>query len=212
MSRSIPLEGLATKSIAPSSSAFSVMSAPSRDSELTITMGRGFDDMIISVACKPSMWGMLMSMVITSGRSCSESETASRPSRASPTTSMFGSAVRMLCSTLRMNAESSVINARILFPGSAISSLLHRTHRRCLRCSADQRCNFRHKSILLHRLHHERSRAFFQGAITVLGTGARGDDHDRNVPRGRVLPHVRDQFVTVGTRHLKIGDDQVALH
>ena len=41
MSRSTPLEGLGTKSMAPSSSAFKVLAAPSRDSELTITIGRG---------------------------------------------------------------------------------------------------------------------------------------------------------------------------
>ena len=41
ISRSIPLEGLATNSIAPSSRAFKVLAAPSFDSELTITIGRG---------------------------------------------------------------------------------------------------------------------------------------------------------------------------
>ena len=50
MSRSTPLVGLATKSMAPSSSAFKVVSAPSRDSELTMTMGRGLVDMMTSVA------------------------------------------------------------------------------------------------------------------------------------------------------------------
>ena len=38
----MPLEGLATNSMAPSSSARNVLAAPSRDSELTITIGRGF--------------------------------------------------------------------------------------------------------------------------------------------------------------------------
>src|SRR5713226_2795319 len=50
MSRSMPLEGLATNSIAPSSRARNVLSAPSRDSELTITIGRGLLAMIISLA------------------------------------------------------------------------------------------------------------------------------------------------------------------
>jgi hypothetical protein len=50
MSRSIPLDGLETKSIAPSSRAFSVLSAPSRDSELTMTIGRGLVVMICAVA------------------------------------------------------------------------------------------------------------------------------------------------------------------
>ena len=63
----MPLEGLGTKSIAPSSSARRVLAVPSRDSELTITIGRGLSDMINSVACRPSMRGILMSMVTTSG-------------------------------------------------------------------------------------------------------------------------------------------------
>src|SRR6185437_7930572 len=41
ISKSIPDDGFATKSIAPSCSALSVTSAPSRDSELTITTGCG---------------------------------------------------------------------------------------------------------------------------------------------------------------------------
>src|SRR5437870_13579903 len=40
------LDGLATNSIAPSSSARRVLAAPSRESELTMTIGRGFVVMI----------------------------------------------------------------------------------------------------------------------------------------------------------------------
>src|ERR1700691_2959758 len=79
ISKSIPLEGLGTKSIAPSSSARKVLEAPSRDSELTMTIGLGCCDMIISVACKPSTCGILMSMVITSGRNGSASGTPAPP-------------------------------------------------------------------------------------------------------------------------------------
>ena len=96
MSRSMPPVGLGTKSIAPSSSDLSVTSAPSRDSELTIKIGRGLLDMMISVAWSPSMWGILMSMLITSGFSTSAWVTASRPSRASPQTSSCVSAAMML--------------------------------------------------------------------------------------------------------------------
>jgi hypothetical protein len=117
ISRSIPLDGFATKSMAPSSSALSVMSAPSRDSELTTRIGLGFEDMINSVACSPSTWGMLMSMVMTSGRRDSFIDTASFPSRASPTTSIEGSEVMIETNTFRMNAESSTISTRILPPG-----------------------------------------------------------------------------------------------
>ena len=51
ISRSIPLDGLATNSIAPSSRARNVLAAPSRDSELTTTIGRGFVVIISAVAC-----------------------------------------------------------------------------------------------------------------------------------------------------------------
>src|SRR5205823_12631619 len=54
MSRSMPLDGLATNSMAPSSSARRVLAAPSRDSELTMTMGFGFVVMISAVAWSPS--------------------------------------------------------------------------------------------------------------------------------------------------------------
>jgi hypothetical protein len=86
ISRSMPLDGLATNSMAPNSSAFKVLAAPSRDSELTITIGRGFVVMISAVACKPSTCGMLMSMVMTSGLRDSARATASRPSFACPMT------------------------------------------------------------------------------------------------------------------------------
>ena len=84
-----------------------------------MTMGRGLEDMMSSVACKPSTCGMLMSMVMTSGFSDSDWATASRPSRASPTTSSCGSLLIMLCSTLRMKAESSTIKTRIRFSAIA---------------------------------------------------------------------------------------------
>src|SRR5262249_22338587 len=90
---------------------------PSRDSELTIRIGRGLLDIMTSVAWRPSMWGILMSMLTTSGLSTSACVTASRPSRASPHTSSWGSEAMMLCSTLRMNAESSTTSTRVLFPG-----------------------------------------------------------------------------------------------
>ena len=86
MSRSIAPDGFAMNSMAPSSSAFKVLAAPSRDSELTMTIGRGLVVMMCAVACRPSMCGMLMSMVMTSGFSDSASAMASRPSLACPAT------------------------------------------------------------------------------------------------------------------------------
>src|SRR5438132_4630182 len=50
ISRSMAPDGLATNSIAPSSRARRVLAAPSRDSELTITIGFGFVVIISAVA------------------------------------------------------------------------------------------------------------------------------------------------------------------
>ncbi len=130
MSRSIPFTGFGTKSTAPNSSARRVLAVPSRDSELTITMGRGFCVMINSVACRPSSRGIFTSMVITSGCSDSARETPSRPSRAWPATSMLGSATMMSCRTLRMNAESSTISTRTFLLRAGIVAMLASGRRR----------------------------------------------------------------------------------
>src|SRR5258708_16734733 len=214
MYKSMPPEGLATKSMAPSSSALSVTSAPSRDSELTIRMGRGLVDMMTSLACNPSMCGMLMSMVITSGFRTSACVTASRPSRASPHTSSCGSAVIMVCNTLRMNAESSTISTRILLLVSIMSNifLLHnRCHvRRCADTLTDQPRYCGNELVFLNRLGQKRRRAVLDGTIAMLGSRARRNHHYRNIACFRTLPDVRQELVTVRARHLKVRDHQVA--
>src|SRR5262245_251819 len=215
MSRSMPPLGLATKSIAPSSSDFSVTSAPSFDSELTIRIGRGLLDMMISVAWRPSMCGMLMSMLITSGLSTSVCVTASRPSRASPHTSSWGSAAMMLCSTLRMNAESSTTSTRILLPACVIfKALLPSCRRRMLHLHACGRSNqlsyCSNKLVFLYRLGQEGRRAFLDGAVAMFGACARRDYHDRDISRLRVLPQVREQLVPICPRHFQVCHHKVA--
>jgi hypothetical protein len=81
--------------------------------------------MMTSVACKPSMCGMLISMVMTCGLRLAAFSTASRPSRASPTTSNEPSESRMLISTFRMNAESSAISTRIFSPFVIVCLLMN---------------------------------------------------------------------------------------
>src|SRR5258708_13742970 len=216
MSRSIPPPGLGTKSMAPSSSAFSVMSAPSRDSELTISTGRGLLDIMTSVACKPSMCGMLMSMLITSALTTSAWVTASRPSRASPHTSSCGSAAIMVCNTLRMKAESSTMSTRILLPFSIMSAtFLSRCRRfrgRRSRSLPDQAGNGCNELVFLNWLCQKRPSALFHGAITMFRSGARRHHHDGNAARLRILPQMRKQLVAVRPWHLKIGDHQIAVH
>ena len=74
--------GLATKSKAPSSRHSKVVTAPRCVSDETITTGQIFSSRIICSAVIPSSFGMLMSMVTTSGRSSRALATASSPSRA----------------------------------------------------------------------------------------------------------------------------------
>ena len=44
----------------------------------------------------------------------------------------------------------------------------------------------------------------------MLGAGARGDHHHRDIFSPRLLPQMRHQLVAVSARHLEIGHDQVA--
>src|SRR5271167_4732584 len=211
MSKSTPLVGLGTKSIAPNSSARKVLAAPSRDSELTITIGRGFCDMINSVACRPSRCGILMSIVITSGFNVSAKDTASRPSRACPATSSCGSELMISFSTLHMKVESSATSTRIFFTGG-MSALAHRyagsgaPHRPF---RADQALHSRNQLVFLHGFGEERRRALFHCAIAVFGAGARGDHQHRNFSQHGILPQVRHQLVTVHARHFEVGHHQV---
>src|SRR5215472_3637303 len=209
MSRSTPLDGLATNSMAPSSRARSVLDAPSRDSELTMTMGLGFVVMISAVACKPSTCGMLMSMEITSGFSDSAIATASRPSLALPTTCICASLLKMFSSTLRMKEESSTTSTRIFLEGVAIVLLRHWSDR-AVRLRSHELFDCGDQLIFLHRLRQEGGSAFLHRAAAVLGAGARRDDHYWNATSGRALAQLHHQLVAGHARHFEVGDDQVA--
>src|SRR6267143_3210720 len=209
ISRSMPLEGLPTNSMAPSSSARSVLAAPSLDSELTITIGRGFVVIISAVACSPSTWGMLMSIVMTSGLSDSASETASRPSLAWPTTCSSSSALKMVSSTLRMNAESSTIRTRNFLVGVAIVRLRHRNNG-AGRLRSYKLFHRRNQLIFLNWLGQERRGAFLHRAIAMFRARSGSDHHHWNPARRRVLPQLHHQFVPGHARHLEVGDNEMA--
>src|SRR6266852_4301330 len=210
MSRSMALLGLATNSIAPSSRAFRAPLAPSRDSDLTMTIGRGLVVMICAVACRPSMCGMLMSMVMMSGFSDSASATASRPSLAWPATCNWSSELKIASRTLRMNAESSTIKTRnFLLAAGAIARLRHRYGRAC-RLRSHELFDRSKQLIFLHRLGQKRCSAFFYGAVAVLGPGARGDDHDGDAARRRALPQLHHQLISGHARHFEVRDNKVA--
>src|SRR6476646_9323756 len=125
---------------------------------------------------------MLMSMLITSGLSVSVWVTASRPSRASPHTSSWGSDAIMPCSTLRMNAESSTISTRV-FLLRVISSLLSGRCflQRLSRRRANELSYRGNKLVFLHRFGQERHCSFFYCPVTMLGAGTVRDHHHRNV-------------------------------
>src|SRR6266849_1201235 len=209
ISRSMALDGLATNSMAPSSSARSVLAAPSRDSELTMTIGRGFVVMISAVAWSPSTWGILMSMEMTSGLSDSAIATASRPSFALPTTCSCSSALKMPSRTFRMNAESSTTSTRNFLLVVAICRLRYRRNRawRLRSYKLFNRCD---QLIFLHRLSQKCRRTFLNRTIAMLCPRTRGNDHHGNPPCRWALAQLHHQFVSGHTRHFEIGDDQMA--
>src|SRR5216684_3350925 len=210
MSRSMPLEGLPTNSMAPSSSDLSEPAAPSLDSELTITIGLGFVVMIWAVACRPSMCGMLMSMVMTSGLSDSAMATASRPSLAWPTTCSWSSALKICSRTLRMKAESSTIKTRnFLLAGGAIGPLRHRNNR-MRRLRSYELFDRGEQLIFLDGLGQKSGSALFYGAVAMFGAGSRCDHHDGDAARRGALTQLHHQFVAGHARHLKVRDNQVA--
>src|SRR5579864_7460707 len=119
----------------------------------------------------------------------------------------------MPCRTLRMKAESSTISTRVFFPASLLMELLHCSRRHICQRSLSRAYQARYRGyerFFLNRLGHEGNRAFFHGAIAMLGAGARGHHHDRNATQLFVLAKVREQLVTVGAWHLQVGDNAVA--
>jgi len=79
-------------------------------------MGVGVNAMIRSVASRPSILGMWMSIVTRSGRRRATRSTASSPLVAVPTTSIAGSLTRMCVSISLATMESSAMTTRIRCP------------------------------------------------------------------------------------------------
>src|SRR5258708_6502568 len=206
MSRSMALDGLATNSMAPGSNARSVLAAPSRDSELTITIGRGFVVMISAVAWSPSTWGILMSMEMTSGFNDSAIATASRPSFALPTTCNCSSALKMPSSTFRMKVESSTTRTRNFLLVVAIVRLRYRGGR-ARRLRSYKLFDGRDQLIFLNRFGQKCRCAFLDRTISMLGPRARRNNHHGNSPCRWALAQLHHQFVSSHARHFEVGDD-----
>ena len=100
-------EGLGIKSIAPNSSALNVASAPYCVSTLIIMTGFGFVFMISCNASSPSIMGISISIVITSGLRVRFLNTADLPLFAVPITSISLSLSRISVMTFLTRAESS---------------------------------------------------------------------------------------------------------
>jgi hypothetical protein len=103
--------GFWMKSIAPASSAASTRS-PASLAMLMTTIGTGRRRICSAMKATPSMPGMIRSVVTTSGCSRSTISSASVPSRAVPTTSMFASDDSIWLTTFRTYAESSTTRTR----------------------------------------------------------------------------------------------------
>ena len=121
-----PIFGLATKSIAPSSSARSVTSAPRSVSVETITTGIGRRRIKRARKSMPSIRGISMSSVITSGFRSRIMSRATSGSAAAPTHSISPSRLMISVSRLRTRAESSTTTTRVFF--ISMGSLLGSGH------------------------------------------------------------------------------------
>src|SRR5260370_161579 len=202
--------------MAPSCKDFNVTAAPSCEVETTPRSGRGLLDIMISIACNPSICGMLISMLKTSVFRASVWVPASRPSRASPQTSSCGSEATIVVRTRRMNAESSTMSTRVFLPTNVIAVALSPSRHHGaggLRGGyANQFHHRRDERFFLHRFRHKRHRAFLHSPVAMLGAGPRSHDHYRNATGLLLLVQVGQQFVTVGAWHLQVGDHQIAMH
>ena len=79
---------------------------------------------------------------------------------------------------------------------------------RCLR--SDKFFDRGDELIFLHRFGEKCGGAFFYGAIAMLGSGARGYNHDWYASRCGALAQLNHQFVAGHARHFEVGDDQMA--
>src|ERR1700730_15152597 len=93
----------------------------------------------------------------------------------------------MVSRTLRMKAESSTTSTRnFLLVLGAIADLRHRYGLAC--CLRSHKFfDFCNQLIFLYGLGEECDGAFLHSAIAMLGTSARGYDHDRNTARRGAL-------------------------
>jgi hypothetical protein len=110
----MPSLGLATKSIAPSSSARIVVSAPRSVSVDTITTGIGRRRIRRSRKSRPSIFGISTSSVSTSGFIARIISRATSGSGAEPIASMSVCLLMISVSRLRTRAESSITSTRVL--------------------------------------------------------------------------------------------------
>src|SRR5581483_3395477 len=103
-----------TQSAPARSACIDTDTSPDARLPVTTTIGVGAAAMISRVASKPSRFGIAMSMVTTSGRRRCVSSTASRPSRASATTSIAGSLASTAIRCARAVGETSATRTRII--------------------------------------------------------------------------------------------------
>src|SRR5258708_4222416 len=109
----MPRRGLETKSIAPSSRALNVTSAPRSVSVETITTGVGRKRINRSRNSSPSILGISISSVSTSGFNARIISRATSGSGAAPIASRSGWRFTISVSRLRTSAESSMIRTRV---------------------------------------------------------------------------------------------------
>src|SRR5476651_1507876 len=184
--------GFSSRASAPTRRAFieTSTSCTSMVAEM-MTIGVGTSLMMRLVASKPSMTGILTSMVTTSGRSRLVISTASRPFYAMPTTSICGSAPRAFSRSSRTVRESSAISTRIIGPSQDLPDGLDEVG-------------------LVEGALQEVGRGPSLHAMQPVLLGfQRGHEDDRQIPEVRGTPDRLGQGESIHARHFHVTYHQV---
>src|SRR5262249_49175676 len=145
-------------------------------------------------ASTPETCGIMMSRIIRSGNRRRARSTASRPSLASPATSMPAASSRSR-TTWRTTAESSAMTTRGCSAGALpTNQLLH-----CLQ----------ERLLLEITFDDVRLRSSFAAALAFFGRAQRGHDDARHAPVLGIAPQDLDELESRHAGHLHVGHHQI---
>src|SRR3990167_3021745 len=186
-----PIRGLATKSTAPNSNAFIVTSAPRSVSVEIITTGMGRNRIKRPKKSRPSIFGISISSVMTSGSNSRIISRATSGSFAAPTHCISACLLMISANKLRTRAESSTTTTRIFFITTNSKKIYRATLRRLRNGSRIatplldsqglrmRMCQALHQSLPRHREETNLARVDIQNILR----------HDRDALRGKIVQY-----------------------